>query len=192
MSYTTLDNAQAALRVRLKLLEAYESALPGLRKSQAGDKSTPGTSQGQVRTRRRYDFCLSFAGEDWDFVDRFVAEMRRQAPTVKLFYDRERKAELLGTDLYEVLGDVYEHQARHCIMFVSGHYVRKRWTRHERQFITTRALEEADYLLPIRLDATRVPGISSGIGHLDAADHTVIRIPINPLSSATSGSWSRL
>ena len=86
MSYTTLDNAQAALRVRLKLLEAYESALPGLRKSQAGGKSTPGTSQGQVRTRRRYDFCLSFAGEDRDFVDRFVAEMRRQAPTVKLFY----------------------------------------------------------------------------------------------------------
>jgi len=120
MTYTTLDAAQDALRVRLKLLEAYETALPGLRKSQAAKESTSETAQRQPRKRRLYDFCLSFAGEDRVFVDRFVAEMHRVAPTVKLFYDRERKAELLGSDLFDVLGDVYEHQARH------SHHVRLR------------------------------------------------------------------
>jgi hypothetical protein len=53
-------------------------------------------------------------------------------------------------------------------MFVSEHYVRKPWTRHERQHAQARSLvAKDDYILPARFDDTEVPGMTSTVGYID-------------------------
>ena len=59
-------------------------------------------------------------------------------------------------------------RARYCVMFLSEHYARKLWTNHERQSAQARAFEEnEEYILPVRLDDTEIPGILRTVGYLD-------------------------
>jgi hypothetical protein len=117
----------------------------------------------------RYDVCLSFAGEQRDYVEQ-VALYLRQA-TVRVFYDRYETAALWGEDLVHHLDTVFRKQARFCVMFVSADYARKVWTTHELRSIQARAVRNATaYILPVRFDNTEIPGLLATVGYLDAAD----------------------
>ncbi len=51
---------------------------------------------------------------------------------------------------------------------LSDHYAKKLWTRHELKQAQARAFrEKQEYILPIRLDDTEVPGITETIGYID-------------------------
>ncbi len=114
----------------------------------------------------RYDVALSFAGEDRPYVERVAKEL--QVRGVRVFYDRHEQTDLWGKDLYLHLSDVYGKTARYCVMFVSKHYVRKMWTKHERRSAQERALQEnREYILPVRFDDSKVPGLLQTIGYLD-------------------------
>jgi hypothetical protein len=114
-----------------------------------------------------YDVALSFAGEDRSLVEEVAVGLRRRR--VRVFYDRFEQAELWGKDLYQHLFDVYSSKARYCVVFVSEHYVTKPWTRHEikaaqaKQFVS-----ESEYILPVRLDDSRLPGLAPTVGYVDA------------------------
>ncbi len=86
-----------------------------------------------------------------------------------MFYDKYEKAFLWGKDLYAAAcSDVYQKQAVYCVMFVSKFYAAKLWTNHERQFAQARAFNEnTEYILPIRLDDTEIPGLPPTVGYLD-------------------------
>ena len=59
-------------------------------------------------------------------------------------------------------------------MFISEHYAKKRWTNHERKSAQARAFNEnREYILPVRLDDTAIPGIRETIGYIDLR-HTTI------------------
>jgi hypothetical protein len=118
----------------------------------------------------RYDVTLSFAGEDRQHAEA-LADLLRVAG-VKVFYDRYEQAELWGKNLYEHLHSVYSEQATFCVIFVSEHYAKKLWTSHERKAAQERAFKErgGEYILPIRLDETRLPGLADTIGHLSIND----------------------
>jgi len=75
----------------------------------------------------------------------------------------------LGKDLYVHLSDVYQNQAKYCIIFASKEYQQKNWTNLERQSAQARALVEKgnEYILPVRFDDTEIPGIPRTIGYLD-------------------------
>ena len=114
----------------------------------------------------QYDVCLSFAGEDRDYV-RAVAEQLRQRG-IRVFYDEYEQVQLWGKDLYTHLDDVYRNAARYCVLFVSEHYARKLWTNHERASAQARALSEnQEYILPARLDDTDLPGLRPTVGYVD-------------------------
>ena len=52
-------------------------------------------------------------------------------------------------------------------MFISRHYATKLWTNHEREAAQARAfLEHEEYILPVRLDDTQLPGMPPTIGYL--------------------------
>ena len=52
-------------------------------------------------------------------------------------------------------------------MFISKHYAAKLWTNHEREAAQARAfLEHEEYILPVRLDDTQLPGIPPTISYL--------------------------
>lgn len=116
-----------------------------------------------------FDVCLSFAGEDRTYVRAVADELVGRA--VRVFYDEYEEATLWGKNLYTHLDDVYQRQARYCVMFVSEHYVRKFWTAHERESAQARALvEPREYILPARFDRTEVPGLRTTTAYVELQD----------------------
>jgi hypothetical protein len=114
-----------------------------------------------------FDVCLSFAGEQRDYVERTAVALKDAA--LKVFYDQDEDiaAILWGRDLGEVLDYVYRQGSRFCVMFISADYASKAWTRHERRSALARAIEEDEYVLPARFDDTELAGLRPTIGYLD-------------------------
>ncbi|MFL5625620.1 MAG: tetratricopeptide repeat protein [Ktedonobacteraceae bacterium] len=112
-----------------------------------------------------YEVALSFAGEDRPYASQLANILRRRG--VRFFFDEYEKHTLWGKNLYTHLSEVYQSQARYCVVFISKHYAMKLWTNHEREAAQARAfLENEEYILPIRLDETQLPGIPSTISYL--------------------------
>lgn len=117
---------------------------------------------------REYDVCLSFAGEDRDFVHEAADALKERG--IRVFYDEYEKAVLWGKDLFEHLDYVYRRAARYCVLFVSSAYAEKLWTNHERRSAQARAFSESsEYILPARLDDTEIPGLPPTVGYVDLA-----------------------
>ena len=122
-----------------------------------------------------YDIALSFAGEDRPVVDELAATLTQEG--VRVFYDDYEKAQLWGKDLYQHLQVVYRDRARYCVVFVSEAYARKLWPRHELKQAQTRAFNESrEYILPVRLDDTEIPGLSATVGYIDLRHHSVAQL----------------
>jgi hypothetical protein len=139
-----------------------------------------------------FDVALSFAGENREYVGSIANQLRARG--IRVFYDEYEQATLWGKDLYEHLDDVYQRAARYCVLFVSEHYARKVWTTHERKSAQARALrEKEEYILPVRLDDTEIPGLRPTIGYIDTRFTTpdelvdlILRKVQRPLSEAGS------
>lgn len=113
-----------------------------------------------------YDVALSFAGEDRIYVKQVAAALA--VAGAKVFFDEFEQVALWGKDLVEHLQDIYQNQARFCVLFISKHYVDKPWPRHERRSAQARALvAKEEYLLPARFDESTVPGLQPTIGYVD-------------------------
>lgn len=118
------------------------------------------------RKEREYEIALSFAGEDRAFADD-LARMLREAG-VKVFYDEFFRATLWGKDLYQHLQKIYRDLAEYCVVFVSKSYLEKNWTKHELKQAQARAFEDSrEYILPLRLDDSSLPGVNHTIGYID-------------------------
>lgn len=112
-----------------------------------------------------YDVVLSFAGEDREYVEECANILT--ALGIKVFYDYYEQSELWGKDLYTFLADIYSNKAEYAIVFVSQHYARKRWTKHEFKFINERMFKnDTEYLLPVLLDDIQLLGIPQTQGYL--------------------------
>jgi len=113
-----------------------------------------------------YDVALSFAGEDRRHAEE-IAEVLK-AHGVRVFYDSFEQANLWGKDLFTHLHAVYSKKSRYCMVFVSKDYASKMWTVHERRSAQERVLKERDneYLLPVRIDDTELPGFPSTIAYV--------------------------
>ena len=71
--------------------------------------------------------------------------------------------------MYQHLDMVYHTAARYCVIFISESYAKKAWTKHELKSAQARAFKEnSEYILPVRLDNTELPGLPPSIGYLDA------------------------
>jgi hypothetical protein len=125
------------------------------------ERESEGVSSGQY-----YDVALSFAGEDREIAEE-IAKLLREG-CARVFYDKYEQADLWGKNLYDHLADIYSNRALYCIILVSGAYARKNWTTHERRSAQERALKErGEYILPVRLDDTEIPGLPSTTAYLD-------------------------
>ncbi|SEF37853.1 TIR domain-containing protein [Amycolatopsis pretoriensis] len=114
-----------------------------------------------------YDIAVSFAGEDRQLVRDVVDRLKEQE--VKVFFDEDSTAEMWGENLLDFLQAVYGRRARYAVLFISRHYVAKKWTNYERQAAQDRAFQQtAPYLLPVRVDDSELPGLLSTIGYVDA------------------------
>lgn len=117
-----------------------------------------------------YDVCLSYAGEDRDYVQEVATHLR--AFGIRVFYDIYEEVSLWGIDLQQRFADIYQHSSRYCVMFVSQHYKDKVWPNHESANAFARALRDKDYLLPVRFDDTEIPGLLPTLRYVDANTRT--------------------
>jgi formylglycine-generating enzyme required for sulfatase activity len=117
--------------------------------------------------RFKYDVAISFAGEQRHIAEELAHCLKKAG--VKVFYDGYEKENLWGQNLYDRLSDIYRNQARYCIILASKEYSEKAWPTHERQNAQARALDEkgSQYILPVKLDDTAIPGILPTVGYLD-------------------------
>lgn len=119
-----------------------------------------------------YDVAFSFAGEDRAYADRLASLLVNDG--VRVFYDRYEQAVLWGKDLYLHLQSVYRDHAKYCLIFVSKQYSQKLWTKHELKQAQARAFREnREYILPVRLDDTEIPGLNATVGYIDLRSHTI-------------------
>lgn len=122
-----------------------------------------------------YDIAVSFAGEDRELVNEISMELKRRG--ISVFYDLLEQHKLWGKDLYQYLADVYSNKSKYCIVFASEHYKNKSWTKHELMNAQSRAFsQDIEYILPIKIDDTELPGLPSTIGYLDSRKLTANEI----------------
>lgn len=113
-----------------------------------------------------FDLAVSFAGEDRALVKDVVDELKKD---LRVFYDEDLQVESWGRDGIEYFSDVYFNKCKYVVMFVSAAYAKKMWTRTERRAALARAAtEERVYLLPVRLDDTKLPGLLPTTLYLDS------------------------
>lgn len=123
-------------------------------------------------TIERYDVALSFADEDRDLASSLAYALRSRG--ILVFYDEFEKSKLWGKNLYDFLSAMYSSGAEFCVVFISEAYVRKVWTNLERQSAQSRALRERrEFILPLRLDDSSVPGILDTMGSVDLRETSV-------------------
>ncbi|WP_439660532.1 toll/interleukin-1 receptor domain-containing protein [Lentzea sp. HUAS TT2] len=116
-----------------------------------------------------FDVALSYAGEDQDLV--LPVFERLKAAGVEVFHDRDHEAEQWGLDLVEYFSEAFSKRARYVLLFGSTHYNHK-WARLQYRTALGRALEQhTEYVLPIRIDDTEIPGLSQNVGYLDLRVH---------------------
>jgi len=115
---------------------------------------------------RSFDIALSFAGEDREIVEQYAEALLSSG--IRIFYDRYEQASLWGKDLYQHLQKIYRDEAQYCVVFVSQSYLEKNWTRHEIKQAQSRSfVEKAEYILPVRLDDSDLPGLNATVGYID-------------------------
>ncbi len=130
-----------------------------------------------MNTLRTYDFALSFAGEDRLLVEEVAKYLRFFKCTV--FYDNWERHALIGENLYTYLADIYENKAKYCVVFVSEHYTKKRWPKHEKKFAFARDFSnDSTYILPVRIDDSYCAGIPETVGYIDAQRLTASQIAL--------------
>ena len=104
-----------------------------------------------------------------------------QQQNLKVFYDQTEQAYLWGKDLNQGLGEIYSKEAKYCVMIISQNYARKWWTAQEKIAALARAFEEnREYILPVRLDDTEIPGLMSSVVYMDLR-----MIPVEKLVNLT-------
>ncbi|MCX2953117.1 toll/interleukin-1 receptor domain-containing protein [Lentzea sp. NEAU-D7] len=117
-----------------------------------------------------FDVAPSFAEQDRAEVEPIVRRLEDLG--VKVYYDEDQLVTRWGLDLIEHTAETLTHKVRYVLMFASKHYVEHNWARHERKTAQARALgQQNEYLLPIKLDDTEVPGLLPSIGYLDLRVH---------------------
>lgn len=117
----------------------------------------------------KYDVTLSFAGEDRAYVERVAHALHHAG--IRVFYDQYNQIGMWGKNLYTHLQDIYQNAARFCVLFISRRFARSVWTNHERESAQARAISQhSEYILPVRFDRTKVPGLLPTIGYIDLSN----------------------
>jgi hypothetical protein len=95
--------------------------------------------------RSRYDFALSFAGEDRSIAEKLCAALQERE--MEVFYDKQEQHRILAQDVEAYLAPIYRTEARFVIPLLSKHYPKKIWTKFESEQFKSRFGENS--VIPI-------------------------------------------
>jgi hypothetical protein len=113
-----------------------------------------------------YDVAISFVTEDRAAAEELAGLLA--ARNIKVLRAEYHPAELGGSDFVTYIAELYRTRAQYCLLLISKHYPLKAWTEAERTAAREHALRDpAEYILPLRLDETEIPGIQDGERYQD-------------------------
>ena len=122
----------------------------------------------------RFDFAVSFAGEDRAKAEALVDLL--EAGGAAVFYDQQYTAWLLGKNAAAAIPAVFAKNTRFFVPLVSRHYVTKHFP--IREFLAAKEEEPQrahEFILPLRLDDTPLPGLDPDVFYIDLRRTTVAR-----------------
>jgi hypothetical protein len=104
--------------------------------------------------KNRYDFALSFAGEDRAIAQALFDALQEEE--FEVFYDANEQHRIAGEDVEEYLLPIYQSEAKYVLPLLSASYPKKIWTKIESNAFKERFSEGA--VIPIRF-ADAPPGM---------------------------------
>lgn len=116
--------------------------------------------------RFEHEVAISYASEDREIAEQIAQSLRKKG--VSVFYDRFYKSELWGKKLSIWFKEKYGKSSRFVLVLVSRHYPVKDWTDFEFSIATAEEKKRKnEFILPVRLDNTKLPGLRSDKVYLD-------------------------
>ncbi len=138
-----------------------------------------------------FDVALSFSGADRPVAEQLAGHLEEAG--IRVFYDDNEVSDLWGKDLYQHLQSVYRDRARYCVIIVSESYGRRDWPQHELKQAQARAfVSEREYILPLRIDDSELPGINSTTGYVDLRQHSVEEVARRLVSKIRGDDYAAL
>lgn len=102
----------------------------------------------------KYDFALSFAGEERKIAENLASELA--AMEMSVFYDKNEQHRILANDVEEYLAPIYRSESKFVLVLLSQHYPKKIWTKFESEQFKQRFGENS--VIPIWF-TDAMPGI---------------------------------
>lgn len=120
----------------------------------------------KIRDEIKYDVALSFAEEDREIAKKLANALREKE--IDVFYDKFYKSELWGIKLADYFQESYGRRVRFVIPLVSKYYPIKAGANFEFSVAVDEAKRRKnEFILPVRLDDTKISGLPYNIGYLD-------------------------
>ncbi len=121
-------------------------------------------------TNFKYDFAISYAGEDRKIADGIYKKLKELDRECKIFYAPYKINEIIGNNGETFFENAFK-SSKILIVIFSENYKRKEWTRYEWDIIRKINLENR--FVPIKIDNVDLMGLSSKIIYLDFKDNYV-------------------
>jgi formylglycine-generating enzyme len=117
----------------------------------------------------KYDIAFSFAEEELVVATQIAEAFKKKAIAYYLY--TEHDADNLGKSLLQITQQVYGTDTRHVLLITSEVFVKKYWTSIESQIVQIAAAHKPDFIFRLKLDDTRVDGISDTLFSLKWKDN---------------------
>ncbi len=141
--------------------------------------------------KKYYDIAISFAGKDRKIAKEIAEELAKLGK--KVFYDNFERGKLWGKDLYTYFGEIYGKRAKYCLMVVSENYANEHWPNLERKIAQAKDFKEKhEYILPLRLDDTEIPGLLPTTGYIDIRETNISEVTDLIMEKISQGRGTRL
>jgi len=107
--------------------------------------------------KMNYDILLSYAEKDNAIAKSLATHLQKKGITI--YYDKFKEAEKWGKNSIDFDNDIFGKQGKYCIVLLSVNYANSKLTNLQRQIAQSRAFNQREeYILPIRLDDTKIDG----------------------------------
>lgn len=119
-----------------------------------------------------FDFAISYAGEDRLLAKRIADELQEGGAIVYL--DLYFRSVLLGRSLRKEFAKTFSSSSRFFVPFISKYYVEKDFTNFEWQTAKEEETKRnAEFILPIRLDDSKLIGLHPDIRFCDLREGSI-------------------
>jgi len=148
-----------------RAIEDYTKAIE-LRSKYIGAEDKIVSAITKRQKKYKYDIAISFARENREIAKNLVEELHNIG--VRVFYDKFYKTDLWGKKLTKYFRGVYGSYTRFVVILLSKDYPARDWTDFEFSVVRDEAKRrKTEFILPIKLDDTKMLGIHEDVGYLD-------------------------